>query len=75
MTCAGRDPGRRERGAEALHPLGPDGRLVAVVLRDGGEDLERRGAGAGGAPGRHVDAAVVDGVGAEVARHGFVAKG
>jgi hypothetical protein len=64
-----RDPGRRERGTEAIHPLGANRRLVAVVLRDGSEDLERGGAGAGRPPDRHVDAARIDGVGAEVAAH------
>ncbi len=35
------DARRAERLAESLHPLGADGGLVAVVLGDGGEDLQR----------------------------------
>ncbi len=36
--------------------------LVAVEARRRGEHLQRARTGGGGAPGRHVDAAVVDGV-------------
>ena len=58
-----------ERVAKARHALGSDRALVAVVLRDGGEDLQRAHARVARPARGHVDAAVVDRVCAEVVVH------
>ena len=47
ITCSGRDSRLARAPPGSAHPLGPDRGLVAVVLGDGGEDLERCAAGAG----------------------------
>ena len=58
-----------ERGTKSRDALRSNRDAIAVVLRDGGEDLERLHARARRAARRHVDAAVVDRVGAEEVSH------
>ena len=63
------DSGFRQRRPEAGDPLRPDRGLVAVVLGDRREELQRLHAAPAGAERGHVDAARVDGMGADQSRH------
>src|SRR5690242_14491808 len=58
-----------ERRAKTVDALGANRRLVAVVLRNRGEDLQGLHPRAAGPAHGHVDAAVIDRVGSEVERH------
>ena len=51
-----------DRRAKPLRTLRPDGRLVAIELRDRGEQLHRVHARVGGSADRHVEPTVVDGM-------------
>src|ERR1700686_3805746 len=63
------DFGFRQRGLEARHPLRLDRGLVAVEFGDGREELQRRHPCIASTKDGHVDAAVFDGVRADIASH------
>ena len=67
-----RDPDLRQGLPEPGHPFRPDRALVAVVLGNGGEDLQRAHSGGPSPSGGHVDAAIVHGVRADQSRPRFV---
>src|SRR5689334_14233389 len=64
-----RNRGLCQRRAKSLNTLRTDRHLVAVVLGDRGEDLQRLHTGASRAARGHVDAAIVDRVSAQKECH------
>jgi len=64
-----RGAGRLDGRTEAVRALRPDGRLVAVELRDRREQLHGVHAGVSGSANRHVQPTVVYGVGSQPVPH------
>src|SRR6185437_12321283 len=65
-----RNAGLGECGAKPLHAFGANGRLVAIVLGDGGEDLQRRHAAIARTQRGLVQSARVDRMRTDEMRHG-----